>query len=409
MFSDQPQGFAPNGYPQNGQSPSGAPLNNQQPQQPYYQQQQYQGGGNNNYNNNGGGASSFLGGGGGGAQSMVLELGKQNLTSFVKQGEQGFLTTYVPFVRNLRHYFKVDNNYVRTKMQLLFFPFRHPKYIPNGSGVATSLASPLSAGTPLGGGVGAGFSIGDDFGGMGSGSNAPPYHARSGSNNTTIVAPPMSPLQGGGGDSGFEDSSPLSSGGGAVPRALPVDDLNAPDLYIPAMALVTYVALCAFIKGLQAEGLSPEYIASSFWSVFLWLVIEVAAVKIASMALALPIPLVVLDVSAVAGYKHVGICALVAIREILGLSGSSMLYWLLAVYYSAACVFLYARYANSLLSRKVSDVGGLTNMLASFGFKKFGGVEPSMGQRAPARAFPLVYGWAAVQVMFVFWFAMRPF
>ena len=175
------------------------------------------------------------------------------------------------------------------------------------------------------------------------------------------------------------------------------------------MALVTYVALCAFIKGLQAEGLSPEYIASSFWSVFLWLVIEVAAVKIASMALALPIPLVVLDVSAVAGYKHVGICALVAIREILGLSGSSMLYWLLAVYYSAACVFLYARYANSLLSRKVSDVGGLTNMLASFGFKKFGGVEPSMGQRAPARAFPLVYGWAAVQVMFVFWFAMRPF
>eukprot|EP00658_Telonema_sp_P-2_P051214 TRINITY_DN39258_c0_g1_i1.p1 TRINITY_DN39258_c0_g1~~TRINITY_DN39258_c0_g1_i1.p1 ORF type:complete len:106 (-),score=41.84 TRINITY_DN39258_c0_g1_i1:96-413(-) len=68
-------------------------------------------------------------GGGGGAQNMVLELGKQNLTSFVKQGEQGFLTTYVPFVRNLRHYFKVDNNYVRTKMQLLFFPFRHPKYL----------------------------------------------------------------------------------------------------------------------------------------------------------------------------------------------------------------------------------------------------------------------------------------
>eukprot|EP00658_Telonema_sp_P-2_P026700 TRINITY_DN20804_c0_g1_i2.p1 TRINITY_DN20804_c0_g1~~TRINITY_DN20804_c0_g1_i2.p1 ORF type:complete len:299 (-),score=52.51 TRINITY_DN20804_c0_g1_i2:302-1198(-) len=283
-----------------------------------------------------------------------------------------------------------------------------PKYIPNGSGVATSLASPLTAGTPLGGGVGAGFSIGDDFGGMGSASNAPPYHARSGSNNTTVIAPPMSPLQGGG-ESGFEDSSSPAGSSSVVPRALPVDDLNAPDLYIPAMALVTYVALCAFIKGLQAEGLSPEYIGSSFWSVFLWLVIEVAAVKIASMALALPIPLVVLDVSAVAGYKHVGICALVAIREILGLSGSSMLYWLLAVYYSAACVFLYARYANSLLSRKVSDVGGLTNMLASFGFKKFGGVEPSMGQRAPARAFPLVYGWAAVQVMFVFWFAMRPF
>ena len=397
MFSEQPHGFGGGHTPQphpnmfGGAPVSGGPVSGGY-QQPPYPNQPFS-------------TASGLFGSGGGAQNLVIEMGKQNLSSFVKQGEEGFLSTYVPFVRNLRNYFKVDNNYVRTKLQLLFFPFRHPKYIPNGCGVATSLASPLTASSNNG--VGAGFSIGDDFG-MGSQSvnmmNV--QHVRTGSNNTTVIAPPMSPLNQPSGDSAFDDSSHHQS---AVPRALPLDDLNAPDLYIPSMALVTYVALCAFIKGLQAEGLSPEYIASSFWAVFLWLAVEVAAVKVASIVLALPIPLVVLDVLAVAGYKHVGICALVAIREVLGLSGSSMLYWLLAVYYSAACAFLYARYANSLLARKVSDVGGLTNLLASFGFKRLGGIEPSMGQRAPARAFPLVYGWAAVQVMFVFWFAMRPF
>jgi hypothetical protein len=40
--------------------------------------------------------------------------------------------------------------------------------------------------------------------------------------------------------------------------AQPKDDLNAPDLYIPTMAFVTYVLLIGFVMGASAEYASLE-------------------------------------------------------------------------------------------------------------------------------------------------------
>mmetsp|Transcript_27577 Transcript_27577/g.108096 ORF Transcript_27577/g.108096 Transcript_27577/m.108096 type:complete len:86 (+) Transcript_27577:1083-1340(+) len=42
-------------------------------------------------------------------------------------------------------------------------------------------------------------------------------------------------------------------------RSIPRDDVNAPDLYIPVMALVTYVLLVGFISGTKGV-FTPEVI-----------------------------------------------------------------------------------------------------------------------------------------------------
>lgn len=49
--------------------------------------------------------------------------------------------------------------------------------------------------------------------------------------------------------------------------ATPRQDFNAPDLYIPLMAFMTYVLLYGMGKGLMSVGFTPDVIiqVSSFW------------------------------------------------------------------------------------------------------------------------------------------------
>ena len=357
---------------------------------------------NNNANNGGGGGGAFGGGGsafgggfGGHAQNMILDIGKQNLEQYMKVGEQSFLTNYIPFVKDLRQYFRVDHRYVGRKAALLFAPFLQKK-IASGSGLAEatfggggnpSFASNSNNGPSLirsasstvgGGGVGAQFNFGDDAGfGFGNTSRAV---TNGSSSPTPMVATgglhsPTSPLggtnnsnKGGAADAGFHMPSP-------------VDDVLAPDLYIPSMALLTYVALCGFIRGLTHDSLSPEFLAAMLWSLVLWEAFEVGVVMVASYALMTP--MTTLDALALAGYKHVGVCFLLLVRELLGLSDSYL--YLVPVVYVAACSVLFAYNTIKMFISRRGD----------------GTVH--------ARSLPLLYGWAGVQALFVFWFAMKPF
>ena len=54
----------------------------------------------------------------------------------------------------------------------------------------------------------------------------------------------------------------------------PVDDENAPDLYIPSMSLITYVLLCALCYG-NAGQFDPEVIPDVCTKCFLANVVEV--------------------------------------------------------------------------------------------------------------------------------------
>ena len=100
---------------------------------------------------------------------------------------------------SLRYYFSVNNSYVKNKLRLIFFPFRHRNW--------TRLM--VSQGE-----------------------------------TTSAAARKRRPLM-------F-----LPAGDGDAYRA-PRDDINAPDLYIPTMGFVTWVLLSAILLGTRFD-FTPE-------------------------------------------------------------------------------------------------------------------------------------------------------
>ncbi|KNC50389.1 YIF1A protein [Thecamonas trahens ATCC 50062] len=101
-----------------------------------------------------------------------------------------------------------------------------------------------------------------------------------------------------------------------TPRRLPPrDDINAPDLYIPSMALVTYVLLCAYVQGVQ-QRFTPEVLGATLTSALVALSIEVLVLKLGFYLTNSPRPLPFLDAVAFGGYKYVYIvlCSLIGIN-----------------------------------------------------------------------------------------------
>lgn len=87
--------------------------------------------------------------------------------------------------------------------------------------------------------------------------------------------------------------------------ALPKQDINAPDLYIPLMSFITYVLLVGFRKGL-GKGFTPEVLIQSVWRCLILQVIETFVIKFGLSLMQAPIP--ILDIFAYTGYKYVGLC-----------------------------------------------------------------------------------------------------
>jgi hypothetical protein len=54
----------------------------------------------------------------------------------------------------------------------------------------------------------------------------------------------------------------------------PKYDTNAPDLYIPCMAYLTYVLLVGYVLGLR-NAFSPDELATTASSALVWLVLEI--------------------------------------------------------------------------------------------------------------------------------------
>lgn len=59
----------------------------------------------------------------------------------------------------------------------------------------------------------------------------------------------------------------------------PREDINAPDLYIPTMALVTYVLLCGLASGLQSR-FHPEVLGASFFKAIAVIIMEFCIIKL---------------------------------------------------------------------------------------------------------------------------------
>ncbi|CAN8000292.1 unnamed protein product [Ixodes hexagonus] len=81
-------------------------------------------------------------------------------------------------------------------------------------------------------------------------------------------------------------------------------DVNAPDLYIPSMAFVTYVLISGYLLGLK-DKFTPEQLGMQASSALMWLVLEVLAIWLATYILNISSTLRVFDIIAFTSYKFV--------------------------------------------------------------------------------------------------------
>ncbi|KZV94464.1 YIF1-domain-containing protein [Exidia glandulosa HHB12029] len=126
-----------------------------------------------------------------------------------------------------------------------------------------------------------------------------------------------------------------SEGGQTDGFLAPRDDINSPDLYIPSMALVTYVLLSAVKLGLKTR-FNPRVLGATTSSAIFCVFFEVLLVRLSCYLLNIQGSASVVDLVAYAGYKFVGIIATIFTDF---LTTRSWVYW---------SVFVYVFLANAL-------------------------------------------------------------
>ncbi|CAH8515257.1 unnamed protein product [Schistosoma rodhaini] len=122
---------------------------------------------------------------------------------------------------------------------------------------------------------------------------------------------------------------------GPVP---PGDDINAPDLYIPLMASITYILLSGVIFGFQGR-FSPEYLGILSSEAFGWLLLEVLLSLFAMYILNIQNNISYLDIVAYCGYKFVSM--IVVLISYIGLDRPG--YYFSLLYTSLALAFFLIR------------------------------------------------------------------
>ncbi|XP_065127868.1 protein YIF1A [Paramisgurnus dabryanus] len=85
----------------------------------------------------------------------------------------------------------------------------------------------------------------------------------------------------------------------------PRHDVNAPDLYIPTMAFITYILLAGMALGIQKR-FSPEVLGLCASTALVWIIIEVLAMLLSLYLLTVHTDLSTFDLIAYSGYKYVG-------------------------------------------------------------------------------------------------------
>lgn len=96
----------------------------------------------------------------------------------------------------------------------------------------------------------------------------------------------------------------------------PRDDLNSPDMYIPAMAFVTYVLLSSLLAGLRGD-FHTEVMGLTATAAFAVVVIEILGLKFGTYILSISNDSQLLDLVAYSGYKFVGVIVTLVVAEIL--------------------------------------------------------------------------------------------
>ncbi|GBC08728.1 hypothetical protein RclHR1_08340014 [Rhizophagus clarus] len=112
----------------------------------------------------------------------------------------------------------------------------------------------------------------------------------------------------------------------------PRDDINSPDLYIPVMALVTYVLLTGIVAGTEHK-FHPEVLGVNATTAFFLMILELAFIKGGCYLLNITTETSILDILAYSGYKFIGVII-------------TLLVGLIAPFWIVIAAFIYTVAAN---------------------------------------------------------------
>lgn len=115
-------------------------------------------------------------------------------------------------------------------------------------------------------------------------------------------------------------------------------EINAPDLYIPTMAYVTYVLVAGLVLGTQ-QRFSPEQIGILASSALAWCIVELAVYSCTLYIIQVETSLRTLDLLAYAGYKYIGTIFSILVSLVGGRTG----YYSCLIYTNLALAFFLVR------------------------------------------------------------------
>ncbi|KAJ5895964.1 uncharacterized protein N7473_005363 [Penicillium subrubescens] len=257
------------------------------------------GGGGNPYQpspaHGGSGSGSYAPGFGGFINDPTAQMGFQVGQTAMKAGQEYMEQNFNRYVSipALKHYFNVSNSYVLRKLALVLFPWRHKPW---------SRQQARMAGNPTG-------------------------------PNGQIVQQQYSSM--------------------FLP---PRDDLNSPDMYIPVMALVTYILLSVLLAGFRGN-FHPELLGSVTTTSIAVIIFEIMCLKMAMYILSINNDSQLLDLVAYSGYKFVGIIATLVASEVLtpGRGTGGWVGWTVFVYTFLANAFFLLRSLKYVLLPDSTD------------------------------------------------------
>jgi protein transport protein YIF1 len=119
-------------------------------------------------------------------------------------------------------------------------------------------------------------------------------------------------------------------------------DINAPDLYIPAMAYITYVVLAGFILGTQ-ERFSPEQLGIQASSALAYNIFELIVYTITLYVSNISTSLRTLDLVAFSGYKYAIVVAILCASIMFGSTG----YYIGLIYCGSSLAFFLVSFLRS--------------------------------------------------------------
>ncbi|OOQ90288.1 Protein transport protein yif1 [Penicillium brasilianum] len=242
-----------------------------------------------------GASGSYAPGFGGFINDPTAQMGFQVGQTAMKAGQDYMEQNFNRYVSipALKHYFNVSNSYVLRKLALVLFPWRHKPW---------SRQQARMAGNPTG-------------------------------PNGQIVQQQYSSM--------------------FLP---PRDDLNSPDMYIPVMALVTYILLSVLLAGFRGD-FHPELLGSITTTAIAVIIFEILCLKMAMYILTINNDSQLLDLVAYSGYKFVGIIVTLVASEILspGRGTGGWVGWTVFVYTFLANAFFLLRSLKYVLLPDSTD------------------------------------------------------